>query len=165
MNSTDHDIKKFSDYQIRPARPEDADLLAPNMREIDCREVRALSGLTPKEALDLSLERSARAWTALTRGRVILIWGVAPIGGLLGFVGAPWLLASEILERPEVAREFIRQSRPYARELEEGFNRLTNLVHAENRLAVRWLKWLGFSFATEPTKFNGEDFFRFWKEV
>ena len=157
-------MTRFTDYQIRPARPEDMDLLAPNLREIDCREVWALSRLGPREALGRSLECSVKAWTALTQGRIIQMWGVSRLGGLMGFVGSPWLLASDILERPEVAREFIRQSRPYARELEEGFDRLTNLVHAGNRLAIRWLEWLGFSLAPGEIKINGECFYLFWRE-
>ncbi|GHV58467.1 hypothetical protein FACS189460_6000 [Deltaproteobacteria bacterium] len=80
-------------------------------------------------------------------------------------VGAPWLLGSDLLERPEVSREFIRQSRPHLAELEPGFRKLHNLVHAENKLAIRWLKWLGFSLAAAPLKFHEEPFFYFWKEI
>ena len=157
-------MSRFVDYQIRPARPEDVDLLGPKLREIDRREIRALSGLSPEEALTLSFERSSRVFSALTgAGEIIQMWGVGSIGPLLGFVGMPWLLASDLLERPEVAREFIRQSRPYARDLEEGFRRLENRVHAENRLAIRWLKWLGFSFADQPERWGGENFYLFWR--
>jgi hypothetical protein len=124
-----------------------------------------LSGLAPDAALALSFKWSIRAWTAVIEGRPGLMWGVGRLGGLLGFVGAPWLLASDILELPEVAREFIRLSRPYTRELERGFRRLENLVHAENRLAVRWLKWLGFSFAEKPEQWGGENFYRFWRDL
>ena len=156
-------MNRFTDYQIRPARPEDADLLAPHLREIDCRELWALSRLEPGEGLRLSLKCSVSAWTAETGGEIIQIWGVSRLGGLLDFVGQPWLLGSDILERPEVAREFIRRSRACARELEAGFRRLENVVHAENRLAVRWLKWLGFTFAPEPARVNHENFYLFWK--
>jgi hypothetical protein len=156
--------RRFIDYYIRPARPEDVKNLAPRLREADRREIWALGRLTPEEALGRSLEISVKARVALTGGRVILMWGVARRGGLLGFTGTPWLLGSDILERPEVSREFIRQSKPYARELEEGFNRLENWAHGENRLALRWLKWLGFSFAERPTPWNGEYFYRFWRD-
>ena len=149
---------------IRPARRSDVDLLAPRLREIDQREARAISGLPSAAALALSFKWSIRAWTAVIEGRVALMWGVGRLGGLLGFVGAPWLLASDILEQRSVALAFIRQSKPYARELERGFRRLENLVHAENRLAVRWLKWLGFNFAETPERFNGENFYRFWRD-
>ena len=157
-------MTRFTGFQIRPARPEDADFLAPRLREIDQREAWALARLEPGEALSLSLLRSTRAWTATAGGRAGLMWGVGPLGGLLGFVGSPWLMASDILEQPEAAREFIRQSRPGARELERGFRRLENRVHAENRPAMRWLKWLGFSFAPEPENLNGEFFYAFWKD-
>ena len=158
-------MKRFIDYRVRTAQPQDALLLAPRLREIDQRETRAMSGLEPAEALKVSLSRSSAAWTAkTTEGEVILMWGVGRVGGLLGFVGAPWMLASDILERPEVGREFIRLSRPYARVLELGFRRLVNRVHAENRLAIRWLRWLGFSFAEKPERLGGEEFYIFWKD-
>lgn len=158
-------MSRFTDYHIRPSRPEDVKLLGPKIREIDRREVRAMSGLEPEEALALSFERSTRVFSALTGdGKIIQMWGVGPVGPLLGFVGMPWLLASDILQRPEVSREFIRQSRPYARELEEGFTRLENRVHAENRLAIRWLKWLGYCFADKPERWGGEDFYLFWRD-
>ena len=157
-------MPRFTDYQIRPARAEDVVLLGPKLREIDRREIRALSGMEPTEALRLSFERSSRVFSALTGdGEIIQMWGVGSIGPLLGFVGMPWLLASDQLERPEVAREFIRQSRPYARGLEEGYRRLENRVHVDNRLAVRWLKWLGFSFADQPEQWSGENFYLFWR--
>jgi len=157
-------MNRFTDYQIRPARLEDVDLLAPRLREIDRREVWAMSRHLPDEALRRSLEISMAAWVAVIEGRVGMMWGVGILGGLLGFVGCPWMLAADIIERPDVAREFIRQSRPYARELEGGFNRLENWVHVENEVAIRWLKWLGFTFAAEPTIVNGEAFYHFWRD-
>jgi hypothetical protein len=158
------EARRFSDYLIRPARPEDVALLAPHLREADRREIWVLSRLEPAEALRRSLAVSVRAWTALTGGRVILMWGVARLGGLLGFVGQPWLLGADILERPEISREFIRQSKPYARELAKDFRRLENWVQGQNSLAVRWLGWLGFNFSSAPTVFNGGEFYHFWRD-
>jgi hypothetical protein len=177
-------MRGFSDYRIVPAEAGHIPGLAAAMREMDRRELRAGSGLEPAEALARSLAVSRLAFTALTTenfnslnfdkadfesgpagaGHVIQMWGVAPSGGLLGRVGTPWLLGSTLLERPDIAREFIRQSRPRARALEAGFRRLENWVHAENALAVRWLKWLGYQFG-ETFMVRGEPFRRFWKET
>jgi hypothetical protein len=135
------------------------------MREIDCREVWAMSRHEPAEALRLSLECSERAWAIVVDGLVDGLFGVSRLGGMLGFVGSPWLLGSDVLERPDVAREiFLRRLPAYDRELGRGFNRLENFVHAENRKAIRWLEWLGYSFAPRPTRVNGEDFYHFWRE-
>ena len=156
-------MEKNFDYEIRPARIEDAGILAPKLREIDCREVRAMSRQEPAEALRRSLEVSSTARAAVIEGQVGLMWGIGRLGGFLGFVGSPWMLSSDIIERPDVAREFIRRSRPQARELEAGFRRLENWVHVENAAAIRWLKWLGFSFSAEPALINGEAFYHFWR--
>jgi hypothetical protein len=154
----------FLDYTIRDAVPEDIDLLAQTMREADRRELWALDRITPGDALRMSLEAAVRAYTVKTgAGEVICMFGVGPLGGMLGFTGCPWMLGSDLLERPEISREFIRRSREWARTLEMGFTLLVNRVHAENRLAVRWLKWLGFTFADRPERINGEDFYLFWR--
>ena len=158
-------MARFTDYQIVPAVAGHIPGLAANMREADRRELWAMARLDPETALWISLNRSVKAYAALTgAGETIQMWGVSRHGGLLGFVGSPWLLGSKILDRPEVSREYIRQSRVYARELEAGFRRLENWVHAENRLAIRWLRWLGYSLAPAPIQVNGDSFYHFWKE-
>ena len=152
-------------YQILPARPEDVGLLAPRLREIDCREVWAMSRMKPAEALRMSFECSVQAWTVAVDGQVGCMFGVSRLGGLLGFVGCPWLLGADVLEQADVARDiFICQLPAYDLELGRGFFRLENWVHSENRPAMRWLKWLGYEFAPEPTMINGEGFFRFGRD-
>ena len=75
-------MKRFTDYEIRPARPEDIENLAPRLRKIDHREIWAVARQKPAEALARGLEGGA-AWAALTQGQVILMWGVGRAGGLL----------------------------------------------------------------------------------
>jgi hypothetical protein len=135
------------------------------MREIDRREVWASHRHTPLEALRSSLECSVRAWTAEWRGEVAAMFGVSNLGSLLGFIGCPWLLGSDMLERPEVARGlFVRQMPHYNWRMGRGFLRLENFVHAENRKAIRWLSWLGYKIAQEPARINGEEFYLFWRD-
>jgi len=159
------EMSRFADYEIRPATPEDVELLAPKLREIDQKELRALGWHTPREGLEASLKLSVRAFTAVIEGEAGMMWGVCPWGGMLSLIGIPWMLAADIIERPDISREFVRQSKPYAKDIEMGFLRLGNLVHADNALAIRWLKWLGYSFMDMPETLKGEKFLRFWKEL
>lgn len=67
------------------------------MREEDRDEIWKSSRLQPLEALLLGQMDSLRTWTFLVRGRVVAIFGVAP---LTDMVGAPWMLASLSFRKP-----------------------------------------------------------------
>ena len=76
-------------------------------------------------------------------------------------VGTAWLLASDELER---FRGQLRREGPYWVDiLMVGHDVLTNFVLAENRLAIRWLNWLGFELLVlhRGVGLGGEDFWEF----
>lgn len=91
------------------------------------------------------------------------MWGAARRGSILSGTGVPWVLAMDTLLG--VKRDFLRQSRIYVAPMQEKFPLLENFVHADNALAIRWLRWCGFTVAGEPEVINGERFFRFWREI
>jgi hypothetical protein len=150
----------MKNWSIEKALPEHIPAIAANMREADRREVWAYSRHTPEVALRVSLSRSRAAWTGIIDGRPELMWGVAA-PSLLSSVGNPWLLSSDAYRK--VSRDFLLHSRKFVRHMLTLFDRLENYVHAENELAIRWLRWCGFGFNWEPVQFNGEDFYRFWR--
>jgi hypothetical protein len=127
----------------RPACIEDAHILAPKMRKQDVEEVKASSGLDPLEALLLSMEFSDEVYAIVSGDEeVIGLFGVTPTEDSL--VGCPWLLASKRL--PEVSKEFIPQSLVWVKEINTKYPILRNYVDARNRIAIRWLGYLGFTF-------------------
>ena len=73
---------------------------------------------------------------------VIGLFGVTPTEDPI--VGCPWLLASDRL--PEVSKEFIPQSLEWVKGINKKYPILRNYVDARNRLAMRWLSYLGFTF-------------------
>ena len=91
------------------------------------------------------------------------MWGVSRTGSILSTTATPWLLGTDAIRL--VARDFLRHSRGYVYEMQRGFERLENYVHAENVLSRRWLIWCGFTIEMNaPVFFNGEVFYPFWRE-
>lgn len=115
--------------------------LAQNIREEDRREVWASHKMEPLPALEKSLIRSNERWTALIDDRVMCIYGVAP-KHLLSLDGMVWMLATDML--PKYSRLFLPGSRKWVSNLQGKYDYLFNYVDARNRVALRWLKWLGF---------------------
>ena len=147
----------------RPSEFEDCAILAPKMRQKDAQEVWHSCGESPLGALETSFNLSAvgEVNTIIADdGEVIGMFGVVshPNG-----VGTPWLLASDRL--PEVAREFVPQSKKWVENMLEKHDVLYNYVFAENTISIRWLKWLGFSFIKKEENFgaNPAPFYEFAK--
>lgn len=150
-------------WRIEDARPEHIPAIAEDMRPGDAREVWASHRFTPMQALADALGRSPVAWTCIIDERPAFMWGAARVGSLMSQVGAPWLLATPVMDQRRVTLEFLRQCPAYVARMQACFPRLENIVHAKHRSAVRWLRWLGFTFGKETVTRNGEDFLPFWK--
>ena len=126
----------------RKAVKEDIDILAPIMREADRKEVYASHGVSPREALDISFEKSTECFTILSDdGRVIGMFGVTEDSPKKAI---PWLLGS--YDIPSIAKDLLMQSEKKVQEWKNKYQELYNFVHFENKAALRWLEWLGFSF-------------------
>lgn len=147
---------------IRPAREEDIRALAPRMRSIDKLECAMFGRMGPLEAIKSSITDSLWSKTAIVDGDIQCLFGVSPAGHLLGDVGRPWMLAAHGIEKH--ARHLLRYSRGYVEGMQDAFPRLENFVHGENRTAIRWLKWCGFSFE-DWDSYDDEPVKRFWKEA
>lgn len=90
------------------------------------------------------LRRSDWALTGLIDDVPVCMFGVAPKSIVLG-EGLPWMLAANGLERAQV--KFLRACRPAVRAMVSSYPRLLNFVHADNHVTIKWLRWMGFSFA------------------
>lgn len=149
--------------QIVRATNDHANELADNLREADARELGAL-GVTPSEALVESVQSSSHAWAWLgDDGRVIAMFGVAPVS-ILSDTAIVWLLGSPSVDRHAVT--FMRICRAYLDYISPTYPRLINYVDARYVRAVAWLRRLGFEVAdAEPLGPNGVLFHRLEKRV
>lgn len=138
------------------ARVTHADYLADHLREIDRREVLAVSHYDLRGSIAESIIQSDRAFVGLLGGEPIGVYGVVKTS-LLMRTGRPWLLATpRILEcRKSVWAESLR----FVQWMLDEYLHLSNYVSAENRDSIRWLKRLGFAIH-EPQAYgkHGEMF-------
>jgi hypothetical protein len=83
------------------------------------------------------------AAVCLINGHPEMIWGVRR-KGLLTSTGEVWALRSA--EPEKYGLRFARESRRQLVDMVRlsGLSRFENVVHKSNRVAIRWLKWLGF---------------------
>lgn len=131
--------------------------LALHLREADRQELSAGSGETPAQAITRGLEASCESWTILAPEGPIAMFGVCP---LVTGCAAVWLLGSDGIKTHY--REFARRSQGIFDDLADRYGLLTNLVHPENTLHLRWLQWLGCEFGTATAHpVSGEPFIPF----
>lgn len=117
--------------------------IAAQMRQGDRDEILKLNGVTPREGLDVSLAQPGHHWTGLIDGEPVVIFGVVPVT-VSGGAAVIWLLGTAaVADNP---RTFLRFSRKVVAELLDHYDVLLNIVHADNRVALRWLHWLGATF-------------------
>ena len=116
--------------------------VAERMRSADIAEVLAASGRSPHEALEVSLRKSAFAWTALIDGRPEVMFGAGDLN-ILTLTGVPWLLGTDAVETNY--RQFLRRSVDWRDQLLRRYDVLRNVVDDRNEVSKRWLRWMGFT--------------------
>ena len=151
--------RRLEPARIVPAVESHVADLAPRLREADRREVRAAFGRPADAILASGFRNARRCWTVVAGRRPVAMFGVGRRPQRR--IGTAWLLASDELGR---FRGQLRREGPYWVDvLMVGHDVLANFVMAENRLAVRWLTWLGFELLAlhRGAGLGGEDFWEF----
>lgn len=142
---------------IVPAEVGHVPAIVAAIRPADVREFAAM-GRSVESALHSGL-KSPHVWTGLCDGAPFCMYGVAPVGAMMPEQGRVWLVGTTMLD--QVALPFLRRCRPQLVNILTLYPELSNLVAAENENAIIWLRWMGFTFAQEPTEINGVPFYRF----
>ncbi|WP_223621175.1 hypothetical protein [Lysobacter sp. ESA13C] len=150
----------MSALTFHPPTPARLDYIAERLRAADRVELAVTApGRAVAEVLHDSVLSSRWSIVAEVDGVASIAYGVAPTADPL--IGSPWLLATDDLRK--VRREFIERCRGEVRLMQQKFLVLTNEVHRDNALSIRWLEWLGFTIdRARPVGPNGE-MFVFWK--
>lgn len=138
---------------IDTAGPEAVAELMAAIRAEDAAEM-AAAGVDGKALAAVPLQ--ALRW----HGRLVALFGLADLPNVDG-AGVPWMLCTKVLA--EVPR---RQMAAISRRVVLGWMGqralLVNLVHANNRQAIRFVQWLGFFVYDQPTGPGGQFFTFSW---
>lgn len=144
--------------EYRVATLADALDIAPRLREQDRVEVAAASDTEDVQAALLaSLDRSKRTWVAVIDGRPECIFG---IGELNQHHGVPWMLGTPAILKHQ--RRLLVDARSIVEDMQDAYRVLYNMTHADNAVAIRWLKRLGFTFGA-PFQHNSHTFLPFYR--
>lgn len=136
--------------EVGPITPEAIDALLPRLRPVDRLELDCMMPGDQRDGLIRMGERARRARAAYIGSEIAGIFGISA-QGVLSSTGCPWMLATDVIERPDVRRAFVECSPVALDWLAQDFSRLWNVVAVENRAAIRWLGWLGFEFGETIT--------------
>ncbi len=117
-------------------------ILEIGLREGDLKELHALR-ITARGALEHGLQHSQpECLTIVNDSLPVGMFGVAPSHG--GKAGAVWLLGTPGILG--ISRQFLKESRYWLDHITQGYHMVGNIVHKDNNISIRWLKWLGFTF-------------------
>ncbi|WP_223528403.1 phage protein Gp13 family protein [Pseudomonas sp. A-RE-23] len=120
---------------------EDVQAILPLVRQADIDEITEALGIPMEEAL---LEGAAdNGKKIVVDGKVVAVFGDATYS-ILGSVGVPWLISTIHVEKH--ARAFLKVCKPEVQDMLTRHAHLMNFVDVRNTTAIRWLKWLGFTF-------------------
>jgi hypothetical protein len=71
------------------------------------------------------------------------MFGVVPDGRYPG-AGNIWFLGTDRILKVKI--QFLRESEKWLTEILKNYKSVSNYIHQDNTLHIKWLKWLGFSF-------------------
>lgn len=134
----------------REVRPGDVEFLAANLRAADHAEVIASHGEDVLGALFEAVNGSTHVFAAERDGRLIALWGFAPVNFTAG-IGCPWALGTDEMFR--IGRSMTRLARASLAIVYPLYPTLRNHVDARNTRSVAWLRMLGFVIG-EPVPYG-----------
>lgn len=154
---------------IQPYHPDmREEVINLQLRDADVAELYASTTLSCKDALIHSLDASSRTWVIMYDGKIIAVFGVTVHPDTTD-VGIPWLMGSQELHN--IKFRIIKYSSLILNEVMffDDITCLTNFVSVYHTEAIKWLKWLGFTFMPNEVFLVSDDvpFKQFikWKEV
>ena len=138
------------------------ELIAADMRQADADEVWSSNHYTPRQALFEGVKLSDFSVVVTVNDEPCVMLGLV-IHDILTGSGIPWLLGTN--NALKYKRHFITQVPDVIDEMLSICPRLFNYVHVDNKVSIRWLKRIGFTF-NDPSPYgrNNELFHKFYLE-
>lgn len=136
------------------------DYFSESLRKVDVLEMWLADHSKPFSALQICAFSSDKSYVVEADGVPVIIFGVDRDG--LSENGRVWMLATDDLEFMQ--KSFIKRCKKVFFELVEDFDMVYNYVYEKNEIALKWLKWLGFTihpaitFGVECAMFHRVEF-------
>lgn len=157
-DSREDSAAALSEPTVRAATRADALYIANRLRASDLAEILLLR-MDPVEAVLHSFDRATWAEVVELNGRPFAIFGIC-VSQDNPALGLPWMLGTH--EMPGMGARFVRSCQPVVDRMRATCPALVNVIHGENRVAQRWLAWLGFRLAHHPPPLQSP-FVGFWQ--
>ena len=124
--------KRFPTY-------EDMVNLADNMRQVDIDEIEAVTDLGTLDCVVASVGNSEKAccFAVFADGVLVCIYGCS-------ITGNPWLLVTNAMDSHVI--NLTRRTKHIVRMMSKRWPILSNIVDCRNKMTIRWLKTIGFTF-------------------
>ncbi len=134
--------------------------LLADLREADRVELVAIRGWTAEAEIRHAISTAERCRVCIVGTEVLAIFGDSKYND---DTGLPWMMSSNAIIK--YRRQFLAHCRDVVADMRTRHEFLVNMADARNTLAIRWLKWLGFTFL-EPVPYgiNSEPFHPFFIE-
>lgn len=146
----------------RPAIPADVDaLLEAGIPESNLQEIRRVACIHPDAAIRATFNMADFRVSSWRDGHILALWG-ATRKSLISSDGVFWLVASKHAQRHPFL--FAKETKRLLGIFDSQYQQLENYVDAGNERIIRWLKWLGFNFDSQPIfSASGHPVLRFWR--
>ena len=140
-------------HTILIATKEHAKELTEGMREMDKLECFCV-GSAPSKAVESSMNASDMSFTVMTKDNKVM----AMFGAGEGHEPFIWMLGTNQVEL--YAKDFLKHCRKWVWSLASHYGSVSNWIHTDNLVCIKWLKWCGAEFG-EPIKIKEELFRKF----
>ena len=145
-------------YTIEPLTDEYASHIYDNLVPLD--KIECDIGYDTKDDFITDLATADWNKVVLIDGEPVMMYGVTAYEDMFN-TGIAWMLRTAGLDLAR--REFLRQSRNAVNEMQKDYLTLMNMVHTENKMAIKWLKFCGFTFTKHVQLIKGEPFVVFYR--
>jgi len=147
-------VAEYPNCSISLMEESDISELAENLRNQDVIEISGL-GATNEFACQQSYFNSHKKFTVrLNNNKLVACFGV---GSVTDDIGMIWMLGTKYIK--DIKNTLLRHGRDWVTHLMIGYDFVYNVVHTQNTVSIKWLKWLGAKFLDNPAP-EGYQYFR-----
>lgn len=141
---------------VRPAVLADAEIIGLKLRAIDKFESFTVLGAGPLDAVRLSIQHSAMAWTGEVNGTPYSCGGFSEYSPGVACI---WQLGTDDVAKN--AKDYLGAGKRIVNQYADGYTVVFNLISAANRASMRYVQAIGFRLTNRTIMFGDHEFVYF----